>query len=817
MKVRNYFVGFIFLIALSLSVHGFLLAAVASPTVVLSGDDILQNGGTDDPYDALVVLDITTAQANPDIWEIQYSDDTGQTWTNLAANYESLATSHRKYYWSTSSIYAPTLLAKVRVQETGNPWSDYTQVSLSLAHRVTNHNAHYFVESFNTSQYQGTTTRINWDTTKALVELGPNPPSYHPNGTVTSLDLLSGPANNNVVKTTFQPVQWPFGKTLEYQLSNNGNSWYGDTSGNPAPNSWFSFPAQTLPQPVTVPFNGPAGNGLYFKIRLSTNDTSVTPQVFQLRFNWEENSPPQACFTVYPTGSDNPAELYSFNANCSSDYEDSLADLFFRWSADDGWSTNFVQGDYTENHNFNTTSTVVITLEVKDSGDVIGNFSQSINLPGVEGDVYGWLWSYNYGWTSLNCDNIYYGTTIKYCPPDYGWKMNANYTMEGWAWDSALGWLCLGSTCSPYGDPQEGVEPTAVYSRATGQLSGWGKYLVFGESGWLKLRDGSWCPNPEQDDSCVHVNLSNRAVEGWAWAGGIENGAEQGPGWVQFLGRLNVPWLETQYGSIYGRANVGSTDTVAAPSGQYNASYCILATGSIINLTSQNQECSVSSYRDLDFPKVNKKYKTISGIIDFETILNGEEENYITSDIDASLPQVLGGQVHYFSGQADYFIDQPMTFYNARSLNSSGAGTVVINGNLHINSNLYYENSRVSSQIENLASVAWIVKGDVIVDPSVASLVGSFIVLGQQGINCPTANCGHFKTGSDLADPLQLVVKGLIMAKQFTFERSYKKDAAAAEKIIYDGRVLVNTPPGLTDVAKGLPIWREAFATTEIE
>ena len=57
----------------------------------------------------------------------------------------------------------------------------------------------------------------------------------------------------------------------------------------------------------------------------------------------------------------------------------------------------------------------------------------------------------------------------------------------------------------------------------------------------------------------------------------------------------------------------------------------------------------------------------------------------------------------------------------------------------------------------------------------------------------------------------------MVMARQFNLERYYKKAGEPAEAIIYDGRVLINTPPGLVDLAKGLPVWREAFATTEIE
>ncbi len=812
-----------FLIAGGFFVYqNFIFAAVADPTVVLSGDDILQNGGSDDAYDALVILDITTGQANPSVWEIQYSNNAGQSWSNVVANYESLANNHRKYYFSTSKIYAPTLLIRVRAQEAGKEWSNYTQVSLSLVHRTTNHGAHYFVESFNDATFQGATNKIDWDITQARVELGDNPPNYHPNGTVQSTNLLAGVGNGNVLAVAFQPVQWDFTETAEYQVSNNGSDWYGDTSGTPKSNVWFRFIGQKVPTAVTVPFGGPTGNGLYFKFYLKTNNTDFSPQVFQLRFNWSENSPPQACFTVSPTTSTDPSQVYSYNANCSSDYEDTLANLNFRWDwenngvFDTAWETGFA--GYIKTHIFNSTSTFVTKVEARDTNNAVSSFTNSINELGVAGSISGWLWSSNYGWVSLNCDNTYYGNPIKYCPPNYGWQMNADYTMSGWAWDANLGWLCLGVTCQAYGLTPDNGAAQAVYSRATGQVTGWAKYLSFNQSGWLQLR-GNWCNFSPPDDNCVHVNLSQRSLKGWAWAGGLESGSLIGPGWTQFEGNLNVPWLETKYGSIYGRGNVGTPDTATAPQGSYNASYCILASGNIVNLISQDPTCVTPAYRNLGFPNVSQKYKTITGIIDFDRILKGDQIVYQNQDVDAALPKTLGGKVYYFNavGVNSYTIDSPMTFYNARNLQSSGAGTVVVNGDLYINSNLYYEGNPVSGQIENLASIAWIVKGDVIISPGVSNLVGNFIALGKSGVACPAATCGHFKTGDDSASPRQLVVNGLVMAKKFSFERFYKAAGKSAEKIIYDGRVIVNTPPGLEDLAKGLPIWREAYSTLQIE
>ena len=117
--------------------------------------------------------------------------------------------------------------------------------------------------------------------------------------------------------------------------------------------------------------------------------------------------------------------------------------------------------------------------------------------------------------------------------------------------------------------------------------------------------------------------------------------------------------------------------------------------------------------------------------------------------------------------------------------------------------------------------MAWIVKGDVIIDELVSNVVGNFIIVGPEpAVACDEpgpSGCGEFRTGDDSASPRQLVVNGLIMARKIYFQRYFKQAGEPSEKIIYDGRVIVNTPPGLENVAKGLPIWREAMVSTEIE
>ncbi len=55
---------------------------------------------------------------------------------------------------------------------------------------------------------------------------------------------------------------------------------------------------------------------------------------------------------------------------------------------------------------------------------------------------------------------------------------------------------------------------------------------------------------------------------------------------------------------------------------------------------------------------------------------------------------------------------------------------------------------------------------------------------------------------------MPLKVNGLMVAKGFNFDRKYTRDLAPSERIVYDGRVLANTPPGLSDFTKTLPIYQ---------
>jgi len=187
-------------------------------------------------------------------------------------------------------------------------------------------------------------------------------------------------------------------------------------------------------------------------------------------------------------------------------------------------------------------------------------------------------------------------------------------------------------------------------------------------------------------------------------------------------------------------------------------------------------------------------------------------------------------------------------------INSSygGSGTIIVDGDLHIYSGFYsepsslkvatntpsiiYDNTTPISKISDLASIAWIIKGDLIIEYDVEELAGNFIVLGADDIDCQkvvgeynyTPHCGAIYTAGK-SDPVsgnfgdnwipvlerkRLTINGLVMAKKFVLNRHYIdfQTNEPAEVFINDGRALLNPPPGLKDLVSSLPNWQTSIA-----
>ncbi len=352
-------------------------------------------------------------------------------------------------------------------------------------------------------------------------------------------------------------------------------------------------------------------------------------------------------------------------------------------------------------------------------------------------------------------------------------------------------------------------------------------------------------------DSCYRCHKyglvfdSNTAsVKGYAWGG-------KDYGWLKFGPSLGSgiyrSYVSAKYGNIYSKGNIGSDYSVTPPIGSYNSSYLIQANGHLINWASESSvtklvqgsvTTTIPNFNPTkpwlnyfgnprgytapvyEYPKNTNDYGNVLGSIDYDKLVaKARVDNHtfpgIVNGTNNGITTCLGGKVYYNNaattlGNAG---GSSLTFLNAASLSlcSDASGLLIINGDLTITGDIFYQANPVSGSYKSLASAAWIIKGDLFIDPNVTNLAGTFIVLGRDDIDCgnnlddPTEGCGIIYTGDS---DKQLKISGQIMAKNFQFQRKYK-DAmkSPAELVIYDGRNIINPPMGLGDLMKSLPRW----------
>ncbi len=431
------------------------------------------------------------------------------------------------------------------------------------------------------------------------------------------------------------------------------------------------------------------------------------------------------------------------------------------------------------------------------------------------------------------------------------------HNLSGWAWSENVGWICFGVTCNQNlvcvdtddaCDPAsfgtfvpDNVPPGVSPDTPTGfwaqvvtdgtsdpSVAGWAKILTDGNAGWISLNcENDGCSSEYETEVISEFFMANgdenntvlrKTLFGWGWQDSI---VTPGFGWMQFNPALSsvTSWLQTRLGDIY----AGSGISTRRPAGAYNATFRILSNGNIEALSEQGAGIWLDPrYGQIDFPTPDSGYTNVLGSIDVDGLVcetdfgqqtcensYGNTVRHFSSISQIDLPQdpnriILDGGIYYHEG--DLTIDRlgirnadPDTFDNA-------AGTIVVDGDLIIEDDITYDGGTGSlTRFRNLASIAWIVRGDVIIDPSVRNVVGAFIVLGD-GTSCASDGCGRFITGNS---SVQFTLSGMVMARQFDFGREGGTSTVGSELIIYDGRLLANIPPGLSAFADALPIWRE--------
>jgi len=188
-------------------------------------------------------------------------------------------------------------------------------------------------------------------------------------------------------------------------------------------------------------------------------------------------------------------------------------------------------------------------------------------------------------------------------------------------------------------------------------------------------------------------------------------------------------------------------------------------------------------------------YTTALGKIDLAGITSGrfgQVTEFTGDQTDKPGSGSLSGGITVINGNLT--INNPMTFANAFS--GSGAGLVIVYGDLTVNADVSYQSGNVNDT-KKLASAGWLVLknaggagGNVVINPAVTEFSG--IVFAAES----------FTSG---AGAQNLTVYGPIFTKQFNFGRTLADPNKGSETVIFDSRSVLNPPPGLSDVAKTLP------------
>ncbi|MEK7164915.1 MAG: hypothetical protein AAB779_03125, partial [Patescibacteria group bacterium] len=338
-------------------------------------------------------------------------------------------------------------------------------------------------------------------------------------------------------------------------------------------------------------------------------------------------------------------------------------------------------------------------------------------------NINGFVWAYTIGWISLSCQNTN--------PPiDYGADINFDAgptaLMSGYGWSSNVGWVDF-QPSGPYPTaPNHGALFTRTAGPATstvGTITGWAKIDSLGGNGWIKLGP----LDISGTDYGAQIG-SNRAFSGWSWNGGDNIDAdaepERGAGWIswqgdEYGGGAVARWFETLYGDIYSGGNIGAI--FSPPAARYSATYLIQANGTIDPVTIISNAGGGAPYVDenfgvLNLPQESNSYRGSLGNLDRTGILNGyygavttyAGDNTSSGTLGTSL--VLGGKIYHYTGNLT--IDSAITF-NKGAASQKGSGTIIVDGNLLVNVNIDYEAGAVGSRIDNLPSVAYLVKGNV--------------------------------------------------------------------------------------------------------
>ncbi|MBU1118587.1 carboxypeptidase-like regulatory domain-containing protein [Patescibacteria group bacterium] len=302
-----------------------------------------------------------------------------------------------------------------------------------------------------------------------------------------------------------------------------------------------------------------------------------------------------------------------------------------------------------------------------------------------------------------------------------------------------------------------------------------------------------------------------------------------------FKTKANLPWVQTMQGDVHAVGTI--SPEVSAPYGYANATYRVTAGGAIIErFTSYEKEFSnEAQVRKQKW--VEKDYggnlpNTLYGGVNFQKMYDRAVKQGTGLPAASQSADTLPGGLTYRDG------DLEITGGEFKD----GARTVVVKGSLVISGDLAYKEGLFDTS--TLPSAGFIVAGNIYVKNEVRHTVGNYY-----------AGEGFFDLTNQSGDTsIRLINEGLIVATIIDFSRQVSHDPANVQYtqdvsvsgqtisnsysdpeimnrtnvihfdakdfeapsvlLFYDGRVIINTPPGFEDVSSGLPqIWKEVPAS----
>ncbi|MEK7637069.1 MAG: hypothetical protein AAB402_01585 [Patescibacteria group bacterium] len=319
----------------------------------------------------------------------------------------------------------------------------------------------------------------------------------------------------------------------------------------------------------------------------------------------------------------------------------------------------------------------------------------------------------------------------------------------------------------------------------------------------------------------VNLDTETGKFVGYAWS--------QDFGWLDFRSTSygGSRLIQTKLGDIYATGEIGSASQ--ACTGTPNATYLITSAASITGFCSSLGSSALQpGVSRIPLISAENTYQNILGRFDLkgietetdaanhknkygskiETLTSSGTNNSISTSWIAEMNHPsglngLGGKVYVVGdGTSNYTIDTSVAFSNTPNgatdlaTYGSGAGILIVNGNLTINQPLSYVSASIGD-LRKLASLTVVVKGNLTIANTVQEIVGAYYVTGK--INT-------IDSASDNQYPLE--VKGLMIAKEFVLKRQYAgtvENPLPSELIIFDGRLQSNPLPGMTDFANALP------------